>query len=240
MSQQLLINPNFDDGTTGWTASGGFGTYSYTSSNQIAVLDGVAYFTYVSRTLSQTASVSEIIGETGGLSAVLNIRHRQKGDDGSYTQVDIYNFEVIFKNSAGATVASKRTPSSGSSNAPQYFTDIELTLSRSEIPETFDSISSVEVRITGLDAGYWNGNHGPMVDYVTLTTSDYSPPSSSSYSSESSSSSSSEEPSSSSSSFPLKAKNKWLGNNQGGHFAITKGIVKRLWPDFFRQNRQRQ
>lgn len=238
MPQQLLTNPNFDDGTTGWTASGGFSAYSYTSSNQIAILDGIAYFTYASRTLSQIVNVSEIIGETGGFSAVLNIKHRQKGDDGGYTQVDTYNFQVLFKNAAGAIVASKRTPASGSSNAPQYYTDVELNLSRSEIAGSFDSISSIEVKVTGLDTGYWNGNHGPMVDYVTLTASEYSPPSSSSYSSDSSSSSS-EEPSSSSSSFALKAKNKWLGNNHGSHFSLTKGLMKRLWPDFSRQSRQR-
>ena len=63
MPQQILVNPNFDDGTIGWSASGGFGTYSYTSSNQIAVLDGVAYFTYFSRTLSQSVNVSELVFE---------------------------------------------------------------------------------------------------------------------------------------------------------------------------------
>ena len=225
--QQLLTNPSFDEGTTGWTASGGFGTYSYTSSNLIAVLDGVAYFTYVSRTLSQTVDASEIIGESGGFSAVLNIRHRQKGDDGSYTQVDTYNFEVIFKNSSGTTVASKRTPSSGSSNAPQEFTDIELTLSRSEIEGTFDSISSIEVKITGIDSGFWNGNHGPMVDYVTLTSNPHTPSSSSSASS-------------SSSQANYIFGNRWTGTRRrGGHFSLTRGLVKRLWPDFSRHNKPR-
>lgn len=213
MPQQLLTNPNFDDGTTGWTASNGFGTYSYTSSNLIAVLDGVAYFTYVSRTLSQSVNVSEIIGEAGSFSAVVNIRHRQKGDDGTYTQVDTYNFEVLFKDSSGTTIASKRTPSSGSSNAPQEFTDVELTLDRSEIAGTFDSINSIEVKVTGLDAGFWNGNHGPMVDYVTLTAN----------------------PRTTSSS-----ENRWLGRRRrGGHFSLTRGILNRLWPDFFRHGRPR-
>jgi hypothetical protein len=169
MSQQLLVNASFDDGTTGWTASGGFGTYSYTTSNQIAVLDGVAYFTYVSRTLSQTVNVSSVIPSSSSIVAVVNLRHRQKGDDGTYSQVDAYNFEVVFKNSSGSIVTTKRTPSTGNSNAPQEFTDINLTLERSEIPSDFDSIATAEVKVTGLDSGFWNGNHGPMVDYVTLT-----------------------------------------------------------------------
>lgn len=232
MPQQLLVNPGFDDGTTGWTASGGFGTYSYTSSNQIAVLDGVAYFSYVSRTLSQVANVPEDISGWGSIVAVVNIRHRQKGDDGSYSQVDIYNFEAVFKNASGTILATKRTPSSGSSNAPQEFTDISITLNRSEMPSDFDSIATAEVRVTGLDTGFWNGNHGPMVDYVTLTGY------------EASSSTSGGGPPSSSSSLHGDSgspgvPSRWKGRGRNGHFALTRGLLKRLWPDFYRQTRHR-
>ena len=170
MSNQLLINNHFNEGNSGWTASGGFGTYSYTSSNQIAVLDGIAYFTYVSRTLSQIVNVSDIIENTSYFTCVLNIRHRQRGDDGGYTQVDTYNFELLFKDSSNNTIISKRTPSSGSAQAPQEFTDIELILERTEIPDSFNNIFSIEVRVTGIDSGFWNGNHGPMVDYISLTS----------------------------------------------------------------------
>ena len=85
-------------------------------------------------------------------------------------QIDQYSFEVLFKNSSGSTIISKRTPTSGQQNAPQYFTDISLTLNRSDIP-TFDTIYSIQVNISGIDIGYWNGNHGPMIDYVTLVAS---------------------------------------------------------------------
>jgi hypothetical protein len=34
-------------------------------------------------------------------------------------------------------------------------------------------------------------------------------------------------------------KNKWTGRKQSGHFSLTRGILKRLWPDFQRQSRQR-
>jgi hypothetical protein len=168
---QLLLNSSFDDGTTNWTASGGFGTYDYYSSNRVAVLNSVLYFTYVSRTVSQSVSVSDIISDVNTFTAVVNIKHREKGDAATYTQIDQYSFEILFKNASGTTISTKRTPSSGQQNAPQYFTDVTLTLNRSDIPSTFNNIASVQVNISGIDTGYWNGNHGPMVDYVTLTAS---------------------------------------------------------------------
>lgn len=166
---QLLLNPSFDNGTNNWTSSRGFTTYSYTSANQPAVLNSILYFSYVNTTVSQSVIVSDIISDINTFTAVVNIKHREKGDDTTYTQADQYSFEVLFINSSGTTVISKRTPSSGQQNAPQYFTDVTLTLNRSEIPETFNNITRVQVNISGIDSGFWNGNHGPMVDYVTLT-----------------------------------------------------------------------
>ena len=168
---QLLLNPSFDSGTTNWTSNVGFAVYSYTSANKPAVLSSILYFTYVNTTVSQSVSVSDIISGANTFTAVVNIKHREKGDAATYTLIDKYAFEVLFKNAAGATIVTKRTPASGQQNAPQYFTDVTLTLNRSEIPGTFDTIASVLVNISGIDTGYWNGNHGPMVDYVTLTVS---------------------------------------------------------------------
>jgi hypothetical protein len=167
---QLLLNPNFDNGTS-WTSNRGFAVYSYTSASQPAVLDSILYFSYVNTTVSQSVSVSGIISDVDKFTAVINIKHREKSDAVTYTQIDKYSFEVLFKNSSGVTVISKRTPSSGQQNAPQYFTDVILTLDRSEITSTFNTISSIQINISGIDTGYWNGNHGPMVDYVTLTAS---------------------------------------------------------------------
>jgi len=164
---QLLINPHFDLGTTGWTASGGFGSWSYTSSNQIAVLNSVLYFTYVSRTVSQSVNVSSYISSSDSFEGVLNIKREQNGPNNN----DTYNFTLLFKNSSGTTVITKTT---GSSIAPLDYTDITLTLNRSEIPSTFDTITTVEVQITGQDVGNWNGNHGPWVDYVNLNVTGYS------------------------------------------------------------------
>ena len=164
---QLLINPHFDLGTTGWTASGGFGTWDFYSSNQIAVLNSVLYFTYVSRTVSQSVDVSSYISSSDSFTGVLNIKREENGPNNN----DTYNFTILFKNSGGTTIATKTT---GSSIAPLNYTDITLTLNRSEIPTTFDTITTVEVRITGQDVGNWHGNHGPWVDYVNLNVIGYS------------------------------------------------------------------
>jgi len=161
---QLLTNSDFSSGTTGWTASGGFGTWSFTSSNRIAVLNGVLYFTYVSRTVSQSVNVSSLITSANSFSGVINIKREENGPNNN----DTYNFVLLFKNSSGTTIATKTT---GTTIAPLNYTDITLTLNRSEIPTTFNTITTVEVQLTGVDAGYWNGNHGPWVDYIQLNVS---------------------------------------------------------------------
>jgi hypothetical protein len=168
---QLLLNSNFDNGTTSWSSNRGFTTYSYSSANQPAVLSSILYFSYVNTTVSQSVTVSDIISDVNTFTAVINIKHRERGDGPTYAQIDQYSFEVLFKNAAGTTISTKRTPASGQQNAPQYFTDVTLTLNRSEISGTFNNIASVQVNISGIDSGFWNGNHGPMVDYVTLTAS---------------------------------------------------------------------
>ena len=161
---QLLTNSDFSSGTTGWTASGGFGTWDFYSSNQAAVSDGVLYFSYVSRTVSQSVNVSSYVSAATTFSGILNIKRENNGPNNN----DTYNFTLLFKNSSGTTIATKTT---GSSIAPLNYTNVTLTLNRSEIPATFDTITSVEVQITGQDAGNWNGNHGPWVDYVQLNVS---------------------------------------------------------------------
>lgn len=166
--EQLITNYDFSDGTAGWTAGGGFGTYSYNASNQVAVHNSQLYFTYVLRTVTRNIDVSSIIADAISLVATANLKHREKSDAATYTQIDTYTFTVAFKNSSGATVITKTT---GLSNAPKDFTDINLTLNRSEIPATFSTITTAAISISGIDTGYWNGNHGPIVDYIKLVAS---------------------------------------------------------------------
>ena len=166
--EQLITNSDFSGGTTGWTASGGFGTYSYTAGSQIAINpDGYPQFSFTSRTLSRNVTVSSVTANASTFTAVVNIRHDDKAT-GGYTQIDTYNFTVVYKNSSGGTVITKTT---GTSNAPQNFTDITLTLNRSEIPATFNTIDSAAITLTGIDTGSWAGQHGPVVRYITLTAS---------------------------------------------------------------------
>lgn len=168
---ELLVNYDFNDGSSGWTASGGFGTYSYTSSNQIAVLDGIAYFTYVSRTLSQIVSVSDSIENVDNFVCVLNIKHRQKNDDGGYTQVDTYNFEVLFKDSSNNTMITKRTPSTGSAVVTEnlllhYNTFNTASYNGSGVTITDISGNSRNGTITG--SPNWTSNYFTFTDdYIT-------------------------------------------------------------------------
>ena len=110
--------------------------------------------------------MSSYISSSDSFEGILNIKREQNGPNNN----DTYNFTLLFKNSGGSTIATKTT---GSSIAPLDYTDIRLTLNRSEIPTTFDTITTVEVQITGQDAGFWNGNHGPWVEYVNLNVVGY-------------------------------------------------------------------
>lgn len=165
--QQLVTNSSFNNGTTGWTATGGFQTYNYSNGSQAAVDSGILYFSYVNRTVSQSVSVSSIISQVNSFTGICNIKHREKSDAATYSLIDTYNFTLNFKNSGGTSIITKTT---GTVNAPQNYTDISLVLNRSEIPSTFNTIATVDISISGIDNGFWAGNHGPMVDYITLTT----------------------------------------------------------------------
>ena len=90
----------------------------------------------------------------------------------SYTTTGNINAGNVIATSItiGSSIANSYT-TTGNVNAPQYFTDVTLTLNKSEIPLTFNTITSAVVQITGIDTGYCNGNHGPLVEYVTLTAS---------------------------------------------------------------------
>ena len=69
-----------------------------------------------------------------------------------------------------ARTITKRTPASGTQHPPASFTDYTLILTRGE-NVLFDTIVSATVSITGIDKGFWAGQHGPAIDYCTLTLS---------------------------------------------------------------------
>ena len=172
---QLLTNPDYLSGTTGWTSSRGFATYSFTSGNQPAVVasindngivgsDGYLVFSYVSTTVSQTVAIADatILNKLTATLSIVDIPNREVsfGDDQ-------FSFEVLFKDIGNNTLYSKRSPSTGNQNAPDVFRDYILELNRADSPN-FNDITSVTVNITSIDVGFWAGQHGVCVDYCTL------------------------------------------------------------------------
>jgi hypothetical protein len=84
--------------------------------------------------------------------------------------IDLFSFQVVYKNSSNETIATRRTPALGTQSAPLPLTDYTLILRRDE-SALFDSIVSATVSVNGIDKGFWAGQYGPVVDYCTLTLS---------------------------------------------------------------------
>lgn len=182
---QLLVNSGFTDGTTGWTSTAGFQNppFVYNSgskpivvtsvpseitglNNNITGSDGYLIFSFTSATVSQTVSIASI-SDYNIITAVINIARVPNREN---IGIDAFSFQVVYKDAANATVATKRTPASGTQSAPTSLTDYTLTFTRDD-SAAFDTITSAVVSITGIDAGFWAGQYGPVVDYCTLTLS---------------------------------------------------------------------
>ncbi len=172
---QLLVNSGFTNGTTGWSSSTGFATYNYSSGSQPAVVssindngiigsDGYLILSYASATISQTVSISNI-ADYNIITGVLNIT---RIPNNAGRGADAFSFQVDYKNASNVTVATTRTPASGTQAAPETFTDYTLTFTRDD-SVAFDTIVSATVSFSGIDTGFWAGQHGPAIDYCTLT-----------------------------------------------------------------------
>jgi hypothetical protein len=182
---QLLTNSDFLSGTTGWTASPGFGTFSYSSASRPAVTTSIDYssrawpgysntgstgylvFSYAAGIVSQTVSVSATIALINTFTGVINLINVPNP---SGSGADSFYFEVLYKDSGGTTLYTSRTPASGTQAPPNTYTSYTLTLTRSGNPN-FGQIASATVNIYGIDNNFWNGNYGPCVDYCRLTAS---------------------------------------------------------------------
>lgn len=174
---QLLVNSGFTSGTTGWTAAGGFQTYDYYSGSLPAVTnsindngvvgsDGYLVLSYIARTVSQTVSITDI-ANYNIITSVINIARTANREN---IGLDNFSFQVVYKDASNNTVATSRIPTSGTQTAPAVFTDYTLTFTRDD-SAAFDTIVSATVSISGIDGGFWAGNHGPAIDYCTLTLS---------------------------------------------------------------------
>ena len=178
---QLLVNSGFTNGTTGWSSSSGFRTdpFNYQIGSQPIVVasvndggitgsDGYLIFSFSSATVSQTVSIADI-ANYNIITAIINIS-RISNNDIQRPTPDAFSFVIVYKNASNGTVATKRTPASGTQSAPTSFTDYTLTFTRDD-NVNFDTITSATVSISGIDNGFWQGQHGPVVDYCTLTLS---------------------------------------------------------------------
>ncbi len=182
---QLLVNSGFTDGTTGWTSSRGFQTtpFVYNSGSQPIIVtsvpseitghnnnitgsDGYLIFSFTSAIITQTVSITDI-ANYNIITGIINIA---RVPNNAGRGIDAFSYEIVYKNSSNVTVATKRTPATGTQSAPLTLTDYIVSLRRDE-SALFDSIVSATVSITGIDQGYWAGQYGPVVDYCTLTLS---------------------------------------------------------------------
>ena len=164
-----LINPHFTEGTDGWTATDGFQTHSGNEGNRPSVHDNALIFSHDDdvNVVRQTLALGSVTA-FNQITSTMNIRNNQSIQNTSL--YDTYYFEVVFRDSANTVLTSLRTPTSGTANAPDTATDVVLTLTRSGFAG-FDSIASVEVIAFGDDVGYWAGNYGPIVEYITVVPS---------------------------------------------------------------------
>lgn len=175
---QLLLNPEFTEITNNsadsWVSSRGWQAYSETSASAPTAVanmptrdvyptstsTGFIIFSYVSATVSQTVTIPSLTG-INTITGILNIANTANNARDNFT------FQIQYKNSAGTVLY---TTSTGSTPAPDIWTDYNLTLTRAASPN-FDLIKAITVSITGIDSGFWNGQFGPVVDYCTLIVS---------------------------------------------------------------------
>ncbi|WWT39292.1 hypothetical protein [Microcystis phage Mel-JY01] len=170
---QILLNSEFTTGSTHWTASGTFGTFSTNNASRPAVYQNTLVFSYsdAAGIVSQTVDVSQNIQTYDEFNSVMRIRHIQNtspwGSTSSYSSIDKFYFMVEFFDTNNIMLINKRIPPSGTENCPRYYTEYSLSLNRNEIVN-FNDIRYVKVTVFGDDTAFWNGNYGPQVDYIRL------------------------------------------------------------------------
>jgi len=168
---ELLTNPSFENGTTGWTAASGFVTYSINSASKPAVYANTVYMSYVENNnpISQTVNIANI-GSYSNITGTINIQHTQNDGDGgnsnNYTSIDTYYFQLQFLAANNSVLKTVRTPTSGTTNAPRYATDVSLSLTSAD--PVWSNVAKVKFEFGGKDTGFWNGNWGPRVFSANL------------------------------------------------------------------------
>lgn len=125
---QLLVNPSFDDGTTGWSAPAGFGSSSLptVSSGQLRLTYGFGPLGSESNTrnnVSQKVTIPSISSATQLVAAT-----QVAGWDGGFGVVGSSAFEVTFYDSADSVLTMLHTPASGQLPVPTTPTPVSLAV----------------------------------------------------------------------------------------------------------------
>ena len=125
------------------------------------VVDGnTVFISYNATVISQQVNVSDIANTTG-FTATATVAKNSWANDLAY-------LEVKFKNSAGATLFTRRSPSSGWTTLTST-TPIDLIVTVDSTDASWSSnIAKVEVLVGGDDGEYWIGNYGTAIEAITL------------------------------------------------------------------------
>ena len=171
VSSNLITNPAFANGTTGWTVNSGNG-----AAGTFAAGGGTAYqFSYIGGTISQSIAVNQALAAAG---TGINVSGLQYGwqyanycknkisGDGSCLDpngiVDQFSANVSLTNSAGTNVYSR----SFEYNTWAYAWKHEAQDINFDTSHALTGLSTLNISFSGIDSGYWAGLYGPVVTNV--------------------------------------------------------------------------
>ena len=171
VSSNLITNPSFANGTTGWIVNSGNG-----AAGVFAAGGGTAYqFGYIGGTISQSIAVNQALAAAGTGINVSGLQYgwqyanyckNKIGGDGSCLDpngiVDQFSANVSLTNSAGANVYSR----SFEYNTWAYAWKHEAQDINFTSPYALTGLSTLNVSFSGIDSGYWAGLYGPVVTNV--------------------------------------------------------------------------
>ena len=153
----LLINPGFQQGLTGWYETGPGGTYT-----GCGPAGGVCYvFSYLTGTVQQTVIAPETYT---GYSVSFQYRLPCNNSIGGYCENPVGPQDWLSANLSlylGDTSVENIQLLSVQAYQPQYRT-FSLT-------DTAPAFNTATLSFTGQDVGFWGGPYGPQIDNVSLT-----------------------------------------------------------------------
>ena len=138
--QNLLFNPNFSQGTEGWS-----GVYSGWQGSRPALINGEVIFSYSTQTVSQGLYSGPFLNSVLTLSADWFNNETNRG----FT--DVYSMTVEARDINQNLVGTATYDSTGSHD----WQNKSVTLTPT------GPVSYITISFTGIDSGYWYGVYGP-------------------------------------------------------------------------------